>query len=71
MSPAFEAAPRHDRRRAPLDDVRVMFPDWEFWQGIAGLCYARKLLTSPPVVLRGEDPCALRGEIVGWLGRQR
>jgi hypothetical protein len=54
-----------------LEDVWREFPAWEVWQGIAGLCYARKLLTSPPVVLRAEDPTDLRDQIRGWLGRQR
>jgi hypothetical protein len=47
------------------------FPGWHCWRGIAGLVYARKLQTSPPVVLRAEDPTALRDEIRGWVGRQR
>ena len=53
-----------------LDDVRAMFPHWEVWQGIAGLVYARKSLTSPPVVIRGEDPQDLIDQINGHLGRQ-
>jgi hypothetical protein len=53
-----------------LDDLLREFPAWEFWEGIAGLVYARKPLTSPPVVLRGEDPADLRDQIRGWLGRQ-
>ena len=51
-----------------LDDVRAMFPRWEVWTGIAGLVYARKPLTSPPVVLRAEDPTDLRDQIRGWIG---
>ena len=43
---------------------------WEVWRGIAGLVYARKMLSSPPVVLRGEDPTDLRDQIRGWLGRR-
>lgn len=53
-----------------LDDVWREFPGWEVWQGIAGLVYARKPLTSPPVVIRAEDPADLRDQIRGYLGRQ-
>ncbi len=52
-----------------LETVQAEFPRWEVWRGIAGLVYARKLLTSPPVVLRAEDPVDLRDQINGWLGR--
>jgi hypothetical protein len=53
-----------------LDDVAAEYPFWECWRRIAGLCYARKPLTSPPVVLRAEDPQDLRDQIRGWLGKQ-
>jgi hypothetical protein len=53
-----------------LDDVRAMFPHWEVWTGIAGLVYARRLLSSPPIVIRAEDPADLRDQIRGYLGRQ-
>ena len=52
-----------------LEDVAAEYPFWELWHGIAGLCYARKPLTSPPVVLRGEDPAVLRDQIRGWLSQ--
>ena len=39
-----------------LDEVAAEFPGWECWRGIAGLLYARKMLSSPPVVIRAEDP---------------
>jgi hypothetical protein len=53
-----------------LDEVAAEFPGWECWRGIAGLLYARKMLSSPPVVIRAEDPQDLRDQIRGWLGRQ-
>jgi hypothetical protein len=63
--------PRHPANPEPtLDDVQREFPAWECWRGIAGLVYARKPLTSPPVVLRAEDPTDLRDQIRGWLGRR-
>ena len=64
----------HDRPGAQqaeptLADLRDEFPRWVCWRGIAGLCYARKRLSSPPVVVRGEDPTDLRDMINGYLGR--
>jgi hypothetical protein len=53
-----------------LGDVAREFPGWECWRGIAGLLYARKMLSSPPVVIRAEGPQDLRDQIRGWLGRQ-
>lgn len=36
------------------------FPRWHVWRGIAGLLYARRLMSSPPRVVRGHDPVQLR-----------
>lgn len=36
------------------------FPRWHVWRGIAGLLYARRLMSSPPRVVRGQDPAELR-----------
>jgi hypothetical protein len=52
-----------------LADIEAEFPGWHAWKGIAGLCYARKMLSSPPVVIRAEDAVDLRDQIRGWLGR--
>ena len=52
-----------------LEDVQSEYPAWHCWRGIAGLLYARKPLTSPPVVIRGEDATDLRDKIRGWEGR--
>jgi hypothetical protein len=38
--------------------------------GISGLYLARLRKSSPPVVLRGEDPQDLIDAITGWQGRQ-
>ena len=38
-------------------------PRWHVWRGISGLVYARRLYTSPPVVVRGEDAVDLRDAI--------
>jgi hypothetical protein len=53
-----------------LDDVAAEFPAWHVWRGISGLVYARKALSSPPVVLRAESPQDLRDQIRGHLGGQ-
>ncbi len=39
------------------------FPHWHVWRGIAGLLYARRLMSSPPRVLRSQDPLELRDQI--------
>jgi len=52
------------------DDLAAEFPGWEIWRGVSQLCYGRKLLTSPPVLVRGEDWAALRDEIRGYLRKQ-
>lgn len=39
------------------------FPGWEVWLGADGRCYARRLLSSPPVVVWGEDPPDLRAAL--------
>ena len=36
------------------------FPRWHVWRGIAGLLYARRLMSSPPRVVRGKHPAELR-----------
>ena len=53
-----------------LDDIEREFPAWHCWRGIAGLVYARRLLSSPPIVVRGEDPVDLRDQIRGEIGRR-
>ena len=52
-----------------LEDVAAEFPRWSCWIGIAGLHYARRAVTSPPAVVRGEDPVDLRDQIRGWEGK--
>ncbi len=60
----------HPAPEPALDDVRAMFPHWEVWTGIAGLVYARKLLSSPPIVVRAEDPRDLIDQIRAEIGRR-
>jgi hypothetical protein len=62
--------PRARDGEPALDDVRAMFPQWEVWTGIAGLVYARRLLSSPPMVVRAEDPRDLIDQINAEIGRR-
>lgn len=52
-----------------LDDVQTEFPRWHCWKGVSGLVYASRGRTSPPAIVRGEDPTDLRDAIKGWEGR--
>ena len=38
-------------------------PAWHVWRGVNGLLYGRRLNTSPPLVVRGEDVVNLRDAI--------
>jgi hypothetical protein len=38
-------------------------PYWHVWRGVSGLLYARRLMSSPPRVVRGEDAVDLRDAI--------
>jgi hypothetical protein len=50
-------------RESELATLVRRFPRWEAWKGISGLCYARLLPSSPPVVVRGEDATDLADQI--------
>jgi hypothetical protein len=41
-------------------------PGWHCWQGVTGLWYGRRIMTSPPVVLRAESRSKLRAAIEQW-----
>jgi hypothetical protein len=62
------AGPMADR------DAQIMalageFPEWESWQGLVnGLWHARKLGTTPPVLVHGESPDDLRQQIAYLTG---
>ena len=53
-----------------LADVAAEFPAWHVWRGISGLVYASRLRTSPPVVVRAEDPRDLIDQIRAEIGRR-
>lgn len=42
---------------------REEYPYWWVWQGVSGLYYARRIMSSPPKVVRGESVDALRDAI--------
>ena len=52
-----------------LDDLRRQHPHWIFFTGVNHCPYGRLPLTSPPVVLMGEDVADLRDQVNGYLGR--
>jgi hypothetical protein len=39
------------------------FPNWHVWRGVAGVLYARRLLSSPPRVVRSMNAEDLRERI--------
>jgi hypothetical protein len=59
-----DAAHHQPDRAAPL---RGMLPvGWECWAGVAGLLYARRQRTSPPVVLRDVTTDGLARQVAHW-----
>ena len=47
-----------------LATIEADFPRWETWVGtLPHLLYARLPLSSPPIVVRGATPEALRAEV--------
>ena len=45
------------------------FPRWRVWRGMAGLLYARRPLTSPPVLVRATNVDDLRDQIKNREGQ--
>jgi hypothetical protein len=42
-------------------------PGWEYWRGVNGAFYARRLRTSPPIVFRAETPEDLRRQVLEYI----
>jgi hypothetical protein len=38
-------------------------PAWHCWRGVGGILYARRLKSSPPIIVRAADPAQLREAI--------
>jgi hypothetical protein len=47
----------------PLAALRGRFPGWQAWRGVSGLLYARRLRTSPPVIVRATTADDLAAKI--------
>ena len=52
-----------DAQPPPWWPYAAELPAWYVWRGISGLVYGRKLGSSPPLVVRGEDAIDLRDQI--------
>ena len=61
-------SPRDQRHYEPpsAEALEAEFPGWHVWEGVTGEWYARRLLSSPPVVRRGTDLAELRNMLIGW-----
>jgi hypothetical protein len=44
-------------------ELEAEFPWWEVWRGVTGVLYARRLKSSPPLVVRAHTWTALRARI--------
>ena len=56
---------------ATLSRIERDHPGWHTWTGVGGLLYARRLMSSPPVVYRSTDPGELEARIREHETRQR
>jgi hypothetical protein len=51
-------------RDPELAEIEAEFPAWRCWRGVGGLLYARRLNSSPPIVIpREENTVELRSRI--------
>ena len=54
-----------------LAEIEREWPRWHTWKGIAGLLYARRNMTSPPVLVRDENATELLAQIRSWEATHR
>jgi hypothetical protein len=40
---------------------------WEYWRGVTGTYYARRMKSSPPIVFRAETLDALKAQVREYL----
>ena len=58
------AQPKDDQRIRALAEIERDYPDWHAWPGVlAGVVYARRPRSSPPLVVRAITPADLRHAI--------
>ena len=58
------AEPNDDERARALAEVERDYPGWQTWPGVlAGVVYARRPRSSPPLVVRAITPTDLRHAI--------
>ena len=58
------AEPNDDERARALAEVERDYPGWQTWPGVlAGVVYARRPRSSPPLVVRAISPAGLRRAI--------
>jgi hypothetical protein len=56
--------PNDDERARALAEVERDYPGWHTWPGaLAGVVYARRPGSSPPLVVRAVSPAGLRQAI--------
>ena len=58
------AEPNDDERVHELAEIQRDYPGWRAWSGVlAGIVYARRPYSSPPLVVRAITPADLRHAI--------
>jgi hypothetical protein len=58
------AEPNDHERAHALAEVERDYPGWHAWPGVlAGIVYARRPRSSPPLVVRAASPAGLRRAI--------
>jgi hypothetical protein len=62
----MSAEPNDEARTRALADVERDYPGWQAWPAmLAGIVYARRPQTSPPLVVRATTTDGLRQAIEG------
>jgi hypothetical protein len=58
------AEPNDDERARALAEIERDYPGWHAWPGVlAGVVYARRSRSSPPLVVRAVSLASLRQRI--------
>lgn len=53
------------------EGITAEFARWRRWRGVSGLWYARRRNTSPPLIVRAEDPEDLPARAAAALAERR